>query len=337
MASARIALSVEQVSKSYPQHTFWRHGRPVRPALRDVTFQVAEGEMLGLLGPNGAGKTTLLKIIATLLYPSTGRVLAYGCDVFKDPRAVRGMMGLVTSDERSFYWRLTGRQNLAFFAALYGIFGRQANERVDTLLTILGLSEAAGRPFHTYSSGMKQKLAIARGLLSEPRIVLYDEPTRSLDPLSATRIRQWILDARKQFQNQVHVIATNQLAEAEQLCDRVLIFNRGSMIACGSISEVRERWRRRDYTVHNLVYRGSGLNGRFRPDANLGLFEISEEEIGANRKLRLRVAKSSNALSLVLAALLHSGATVIQCETEQVPFDEVFCSLVLEEEVLQPR
>src|SRR5574337_521016 len=120
-----------------------RSGTPVKYALRDVSFSLSEGETLGLLGPNGAGKTTLLKIIATLLFPTSGRVLVHGCDVSKDSVEARRHMGLVTSDERSFYWRLTGRQNLLFFAALYGVPQRRAAQNIATLLEVLGLTAAA--------------------------------------------------------------------------------------------------------------------------------------------------------------------------------------------------
>ena len=147
-------------------------------ALERVSFAIEEGETVALLGPNGAGKTTLLKIIATLLYVSSGRVLIHGHDVTGDPLRARRLIGLVTSDERSFYWRLTGRQNLAFFAALYRLPARTLADRVADLLDVTGLTEAADRSFHTYSSGMKQRLAIARGFLADPRIVMYDEPTR---------------------------------------------------------------------------------------------------------------------------------------------------------------
>src|SRR5713101_7465627 len=220
------ALLVEHVSKSYVPWSLSRFlvSRPSKGnALTDVSFTLKHGETVGLLGPNGAGKTTLLKIIATLLAPTSGRILIQGEDPAADVMRVRRSMGLVTCDERSFYWRLNGRQNLAFFATLYGVPARQASERVEMLLEATGLKEAAGRPFHSYSSGMKQKLAIARGLLANPGIILYDEPTRSLDPLSTQNIRNWLAKHRDTLPLTAHLIATNQLAEAEQLCDRVLI------------------------------------------------------------------------------------------------------------------
>jgi ABC-2 type transport system ATP-binding protein len=239
-------------------------------------------------------------------------------------------MGLVTCDERSFYWRLTGRQNLAFFAALYGIPKRRAAENIATLLEVLGLTAAADRPFHGYSSGMKQKLAIARGLLNEPRLVLYDEPTRALDPLSAQQIRRWIQENQMHNGRQTHLLATNQLHEAEQLCDRVIIINQGAVIAFGTIGEIRENWRKHDYAIHRITCRNFELNGNLHPDPDLGLLDIVKEPGAAPDllTLRLRTLKESEALHHVLAVILGSGGKVLDCDSEEVSFDHIFCALV---------
>lgn len=331
-AAAAPALLVEDVRKEYLKLSLLRRRQKAPPtvALRDISFSVKPGETIGLLGPNGAGKTTTLKIIATLLYPTSGRVLLNGVDAFADSVRARGMMGLVTCDERSFYWRLTGYQNLRFFAALYGLTPQQFKSRSEELLETLELTEAAHRPYHGYSTGMKQKLAIARGLLSEPRLVLYDEPTRSLDPLSTQNIRRWILQKRRTSPGQTHVIATNQLDEAEQLCDRVLIINRGTIIASGAIPEVRRRWNQRNYDVHRISFRGSLPLNLIEADPGEGIFEVTEEPAAEGMtSLRLRLSTEGRALSRVLDALLRADLEIVSCDLEEVPFDEVFCSLVL--------
>ncbi len=329
------AVSVECVSKVYTRSLFARDVASSKKgahkqALDDVSFSVNEGEMIGLLGPNGAGKTTLLKIIASLLYPTSGRVSVYGQSI--DSRAIRrrGMMGLVTCDERSFYWRLTGYHNLLFFAALYGVPKAVAKVRINELLDALDLAQAAHRPYHGYSSGMKQKLAIARGLLSDPHIVLYDEPTRSLDPLSAQNIRRWIADKRKRSPHQTHLIATNTLDEAENLCDRVVIINHGRIIAQGTINEIRRRWGQQDYEVHHLAYHGCRLDGGLRAQPEAGLIEVTDTPSNgdAEASLTLRTRKGSEALSRVLGVILDAGGTVVRCHTEQEPFDKVFCELL---------
>lgn len=335
-------LLVERVCKRYPRRSWLplRAGREEAApwALRDVSFAIHEGETVGLLGPNGAGKTTLLKIVSTLLYPTSGHVQLYGHDVLANPVRARGMMGMVTCEERSFYWRLSGRQNLHFFAALYGLPKRQAAERISTLLSRLDLAVAGERPYYTYSSGMKQKLAIARGLLSSPRLVLYDEPTRSLDPASTQNVRRWMVENRTAAPRQMHLIATNRLDEAEQLCDRVLIINRGTLIAHGTIQDIRTRWRTRDYDIHRISYRGFQPNGAFHQTSESGLIDIEEEPPGPHGStLRLRTQKGSSALSRVLAKILEAGGTIVRCDAEEPRFDEVFCALLRDDAGAPPR
>jgi ABC-2 type transport system ATP-binding protein len=326
-----VTVSVENVSKVYPRRR-WLGLRcsaaEARYALKNVSLTVRRGEMVGLLGPNGAGKTTLLKSIATLLSVSSGRILVLGRDVAADAIAARRAIGLITCDERSFYWRLTGRQNLRFFAALYGVPEEHAAGRIHRLLDMLGLSRAGDLPYRGYSSGMRQKLSIARGLLSEPSLILYDEPTRSLDPLSAQGIRAWIIANRLASPDTTHVIATNQLHEAEQLCDRVAILNHGTIIADGSIGRIRERYCGGSRVEHRLTFFGaSGLN--LRPSAEIGLFEIRHDPSeGELTTVRITTSETGEGLSAVLSHILNHNGSVVRCETGQVSFDEVFCSLV---------
>jgi ABC-2 type transport system ATP-binding protein len=165
-------------------------------ALRGVDLAVGKGEIFGLLGPNGAGKTTLLKILACLVLPDRGVARIDGMDVTRE-NEVKRRIGLVHTDERSFYWRLSARENLRFFARLYDVPGRRIESRIDELLARVDMTEAADRPFSEYSSGMKQRVAITRALLHDPPILLMDEPTRSLDPASALSLRVFI---REQLQ-----------------------------------------------------------------------------------------------------------------------------------------
>ncbi len=323
-------LAVEGVSKTYAGSLLWfRAAGAKTQALHDISFSARPGETVGFLGPNGAGKTTLLKIIATLLYPDTGSVTLFGRDAFHNSVKARGEMGLITCDERSFYWRLTGRHNLEFFATLYGLPRSFARERVETLLDVLGLAQAADRPYQEYSSGMKQKMAIARGLLSDPRLILYDEPTRSLDPLSTQSIHKWILANRERMPSSIHVIATNQLREAELLCDRVLILSRGSIIAQGTIEQIRQQWHAQEWLTHVVSYRGFAPDGHFRPVPERGLLDIVTENCDRSEAtLRLRTTADGEGLSLVLDSILRAGGSILRCETAQVSFDEVFCAIV---------
>ncbi len=332
-----VSVLVEGVSKRYGkikqagQSTGSDGGRMW--ALRDVSLSVRRGEMVGLLGPNGAGKTTLMKCIATLLEASAGRILVENVDVAREPRQARKHMGLVTCDERSFYWRLSARENLRFFGALYRVPRRDVDGRIEELLAALGLSGAAERPYHSFSTGMRQKMAIARGLLTDPRVVLYDEPTRSLDPVSTQRIREWIRESRSRHPEKTHILATNQLTEAEQLCDRVVIVNGGQIVVQGTVPEIRERFGEAGQSMHRLVCEGVGESDLPPADPDAGVWEISWErpEEGA-AVIHLVADQHGEGLSLVLASILRQGGRVLRCETRQASFDEVFCRIIAKEQ-----
>jgi ABC-2 type transport system ATP-binding protein len=328
------AVAVHDVWKWYRSGYRFRSAAPInpgsQPALKGVSFSIPRGGIVGLLGPNGAGKTTLLKVLSTLIEVDKGSVFVLGHDVTKDSMRIRGRIGLVTSDERSFYWRLTGRQNLRFFATLYGLPAKHAKERIEMLFETLGLTEAADRPYYGYSTGMRQKLAIGRGLLSSPELVFYDEPTRSLDPLSAHNIRQWILANVQQFPGTTHFIATNQLHEAEQLCDRVIILNRGEIISDGSIADIRKEFEKREHVIHRITCRGFSLEAASWARNPAGMIDIQEspaEDVGAV-VISVRTTIGGEALSFVLDTILRCGGTVLRCQTDVVPLDEIFRSLV---------
>ena len=219
-----------------------RSRRPFRrhaplTALQDVNLHVGHGQALGLLGTNGAGKTTLLKILATLILPNAGRVRVHGWDVEADADRVRRLVGYVSGDERSFYWRLTGRQNLEFFAAFAGLPRPTTRARIDALAVRLGL-DALDRRFATYSTGMRHRLAIARALLCEPAVVLLDEPTRSLDPLARADVHRLIRSELLETRGCTIVLATHDLPEAQTLCDRLAILHRGRLVAHDATSRL---------------------------------------------------------------------------------------------------
>jgi len=204
-----------------------------------INLQVREGEVFGLLGPNGAGKTTLIKILCTLIFPSAGTARVNGYDVLKESKKVRESIGYVTTDERSFYWRLTGRQNLEFFANLHNYYSSRARERVFELLEIVNLENRADDPFLSYSAGMKQRLAIARGLINDPRVLFMDEPTRSLDPKAAQSARDFISSYIIREQEKTIFLSTHNLSEAEQLCNRIAILDEGKIKIAGSPQELK--------------------------------------------------------------------------------------------------
>ena len=192
-------------------------------ALKDINIRVNKGELFGLLGPNGAGKTTLIKILSGLILPNQGNAYVSGYDLARDGKQARRVVGYVVSEERSFYWRLTGRQNLKFFAILNNLSLSEAKYRIDEVIALTGLDDAADRMFKDYSSGMKQKLAIARGLITHPQILLMDEPTKSLDPLAAMNLRRLIKENIVGENKKTVFLATHNLSEAEELCTGLLL------------------------------------------------------------------------------------------------------------------
>jgi len=239
------AISVRNLSKTYPVpfrrvRAFFR--RPVKEpveALRDVSFEVETGEIFGLIGRNGAGKTTLTKIVATLVQPTTGSVSVHGHDSVSDDEHVRREIGLATAEERSFYWRLTSEQNLMFFARLHGLSDRVAKQRIKDVISKLELEEVARRRFGELSTGNKQRLAVARAMLASPPVLLLDEPTRSLDPLAAARMRDLIRSLAEQDPPVTILLTSHNLAEVETLCARVAIISRGQIRAIDTPRNLR--------------------------------------------------------------------------------------------------
>lgn len=230
--------------KTFPLRRSWTDTlrRPLHrehvQVLRGVTLDVRKGEFFGLLGPNGAGKTTLFKILATLVLPDAGSAEVAGRSVLTEPAAVRGMLTPVIADERSLYWRLSGLQNLELYAALYDVDRLERERTAGRLLEAVGLAHAGNRMVGTYSSGMKQRLLIARALLSRPAVLLLDEPTRSLDPVSARDFRRFLRDEIIGRQGCTVLLATHDAEEAFELCDRLAVLDRGSVIAHGSAAEL---------------------------------------------------------------------------------------------------
>ena len=198
-------------------------------ALTGVDLDVAPGEIVTLLGPNGAGKSTLMRILATLVLPDTGTAWIHDSDVVTQASAARQSLGLALADDRSWYWRLTGRQNLAFFAALHALPRRMIPVRINDVLADVGLTDAADRRFDQYSTGMRARLTLARALLPSPPVLLLDEPTRSLDPVAAAGFRRQV--SRLVAERRLAVLfATHDLHEASTIANRILILASGRVV-----------------------------------------------------------------------------------------------------------
>ena len=227
-------------------------------AVEKVSIKIGKGELFGILGPNGAGKTTLIKLLCTLILPTEGTAYVNGYNIAEESGKVRESIGFITADERSFYWRLTGQQNLLFFASLHNFYSFDAQKRVDELLDIVGLKNRADDGFLSYSAGMKQRMAIARGLLNDPEVVFMDEPTKGLDPGAAQNLRGFIKERIVKEQGKTVFLSTHHLGEAEQLCDRIAIIDEGEIRVIGSPEELKSALDKSNPTLDDVFLHYTG-------------------------------------------------------------------------------
>jgi ABC-2 type transport system ATP-binding protein len=233
------------VKRSKAEAAGWRRLLPLGrrttetfTAVQGINFSIKEGEIFGLLGPNGAGKTTTIRMLCTLLEPTSGSATINGYDIVRQANLVRQHLGAVLTGERSIYWKLTGRENLEYFAALYHIPPAIARRRVSELLERLDLANRADELVERYSSGMKQRIAIAKALLANPPVLLLDEPTIGLDPQSARNLRELILEIKRE--GRTILLTTHYMEEADQLCDRVGVIDLGRIIALDTPANLKK-------------------------------------------------------------------------------------------------
>ena len=207
-------------------------------AVEDISFGINSGELFGLLGPNGAGKTTTVKMLATLLIPTKGTASILGHDVVKDANEVRKHIGFIFGGERGLYWRLSGIDNLRYFASLYSVEPDVSKKRIPFLLEMVGLKDRGNERVEGYSRGMKQRLHVARTLLHDPEILFLDEPTIGLDPVGARDFRQVIRNL--QSEKKTILLTTHYMFEADSLCQRVAVIDKGIIVALDSPSELKK-------------------------------------------------------------------------------------------------
>ena len=308
--------------KSYRDLVLYRWRRDSDVAVQDVTLQIPRGELFGLLGENGAGKTTLIRMLSTTLLPTAGRALVGGHDVVREPRAVRELIGLVSGDERSFYWRLTGRQNLEFFAALYHVPRHAIARRIAELLDTLGVTSYAERRFDSYSTGIRQKFAIARGMLTEPEVLFLDEPTRALDPIAADEVRRYVVEHVVGQLGYTVLLATHTLAEAEAICSRIAIVRHGMVVLNGTMEELRARTALAP--VFDLVVSGPVGDLRDTICAVPGVTDVEILRRGEQANVSVTLGTLDDTTDSVLRAVLGAGIRVDACATRRPTLDDIY-------------
>jgi ABC-2 type transport system ATP-binding protein len=306
---------VDAVVVNEIQRVFTPRKREPVNALVGVSLTIPAGEVHGLLGPNGAGKTTLVKILSTVLLPTSGSASVLGHDVVAEARAVRPLIGIVFGGERGLYWRLTGRQNLEYWGALYKLSRSEIRERTGVLLERVGITDRADERVETYSRGMKQRLHLARGLIGDAKVLFLDEPTTGMDPLAASEFRALIGELRGE--GRTILLATHDMAEAEALCDRVTLIDRGAILATESprtLGRVISRFQRIDVE-------GAGDDVIGQIAALAGVASVAPADIG----IRIEVAEEGVTAD-VLKLLVDSGVTSVR--TSMPSLEEVYVQLI---------
>ncbi len=279
-------------------------------AVEDISFDIKEGELFGLLGPNGAGKTTTVKMLTTLLIPTGGSATIHGYDVVKNPEEVRKRIGFIFGGERGLYWRLSGIDNLRYFASLYGVDPDASKKRIPYLLELVGLQGRGNERVEGYSRGMKQRLHVARTLLHDPQVLFLDEPTIGLDPVGAREFRQMILDL--QSQKKTILLTTHYMFEADALCDRIAVINHGHIIALDTPGGLKSR--AQDLNVVEVETFGLPANMLNTLRALPFVDALSVEEYDQRQMLMIQTARGAEAVPDVLAALggLKVGRVVVR-------------------------
>lgn len=294
-------------------------------AVENVNFSIKQGEIFGLLGPNGAGKTTMIKMISTLLEPSAGRVLVHGFNVVKEPRQVRQTLGTVLAGERSIYWKLTERENLEYFAALYGMSRKEAQKRAAALLEKLELTQRGDELVENYSSGMKQRIALGKALIAEPQILLLDEPTVGLDPQAARRLREIVLELKAE--GKTILLTTHYMEEADILSDRIAIIDQGKIIALDTPESLKEQLS--DQKVIELLVKDftEEIKDKLRKLVGVQQVLVRYDDLNENWQLTVHSDNGDELIARIIKVLTAQQISIQNVSVTEASLEDVFIHL----------
>jgi ABC-2 type transport system ATP-binding protein len=295
-------------------------------ALNNVSVSIGEGEIFGLLGPNGAGKTTFIKILTTLLLPTSGEAYVGGFNVAKEPDKVRKVISLVSGGETPGYGILSTAENLWFFSQLYGLSSSAAKEEIKRLMVDLSFEEYAKTRMSRLSTGYKQRLNLARGLLNNPKILFLDEPTLGLDVLTSKKIRGYVVDWAKKERKGTVLLTTHYMAEADEMCDRVAIIDRGRILACDSPLTLKQKLK------ENVIMRVqvSSVQADFSfMEKMTGVIGFSQTRSIQTDTTTLEVmVRDESIFSKVLAKLEEQKLKILAVNKAEPTLEDVYISLV---------
>jgi ABC-2 type transport system ATP-binding protein len=295
----------------------FRNKKEWNTVVDSLNIEIKRGEIFGLLGPNGAGKTTTVKVLSTLITPTSGTAVINGHDIIKSGRAVRASIGLSVGDERSFYYRLTGYQNLEFFGVLYGLSGKILKWKIDELLEWFDLKEEKHIKFMKYSSGMRKKLNLARALLCNPPIYFFDEPTSSIDPHSAVKIRSQIKELRSR--GKTILLTSHNMYEVEELCDRIAIMDKGKIVVIATPGELKKR-------TNNSIVKIK-IHGRDIPRFTSHLSQLTEVDqvlTTDNSWISVKTSEKSAFMNSIYRLVSGYQVTISDFNIEQPSLEDVF-------------
>lgn len=294
-------------------------------ALDNVSIEVHQGELFGLLGPNGAGKTTLIKILTTLLAPTTGKASVAGFDVDKQPEKVRPRINMVSGGESSGYGLLTVRENLWMFAQFYGIPSAVANWRIRELLAVVGLSDRINTKSSDLSTGLRQKMNIVRGFLTDPDVLFLDEPTLGLDVGASRDVRKFIREWIDQDQSRTLLLTTHYMVEADELCDRVAIINKGKVLACDTPATLKHRLQKEAiFRIEVSPLNGLGI-AQFR-DLQ-GVRKVTHQPLDGFAVLEFILAQD-DVLGAVVNLMTANDVHILNLQKREPTLEDVFVDLV---------
>jgi ABC-2 type transport system ATP-binding protein len=299
-------------------------------AIEDIDLQVQAGELFGLLGPNGAGKTTLIKILTTLLAPTGGTARVFGFDVEKETRKIRRIMNMVAGGEQSGYGILTVREQLWMFSQFYGLSSAEGWRRSDALLERVGLEEKKLQRVSTLSTGERQKMNLARGLMNDPWILFLDEPTLGLDVAAARSLRELMQEWKAAVPGRTILLTTHYMAEADELCDRIAIVHKGRILAIGTSAELKRRVQRESIFRVELDRLDGGVAALVHlPGVVKASTAVADDSHPDRQNVAVNlVLEDDAALGPVVGALGSRGSRILGLQKSEPTLEDVFVELV---------
>lgn len=324
--SSDYAIETQGLGRVYRLRENKKKNQPKElTALTDVNLQINRGELFGLLGPNGAGKTTLIKILVTLLAPTTGWAKVAGYDVLKETVKVRPLINMVSGGESSGYGLLHVRENLWMFSQFYGMPSADAKKKIDELLVAFGLADRARTKSSDLSTGLRQKMNIIRGLMTDPEVLFLDEPTLGLDVGASRDVRHYVRRWVNENDRRTLLLTTHTMVEADELCDRVAIINRGRVLACDTPTRLKHELQQE--AIFNLdVSPLNGLNTRAFEQLP-GVRKVVHEPQDGHAKLECILAEEA-VLATVVNALTEHDVRILSLNKREPTLEDVFVTLV---------